>query len=127
MALHTTKVFGQIKTINSGTSEIQALKAALADNPIPYDADLLETGVIRIDWNGPSVEGRISAFNDDFARAIDNIVRHPATTELNLYGQVMIVSNGFNDTLGITALTVREGRVYVENGDPVWSVPARRI
>lgn len=127
MARHTSKVFGQIRLLNTGFNEVQALRSALVDTIIPFDEELIEEGIIRVDWNGPSVESNISAFNDNFARAVDNVVRHPAMEGLHVYGQFMVISNGFNDTLAITAVSVREGRVYVEKGDPVWSVPARRI
>lgn len=127
MAQHTTKVFGQIQMISSGFNEVQALKSALANTTIPFDSEMVEVGIVRVDWNGPSVENLISAFNDDFAREIDKIVRHPQTAGMGLYGQFLLVSNGFNDTTAITNVDVRSGRVYVEKGDLVFSSPARRI
>lgn len=127
MARHTSKVFGQIRLLNTGFNEIQALRSALVNTIIPFDEELIAEGIVRVDWNGPSVESNISAFNDNFARAVDNVVRHPTMEGMNIYGQFMVIGNGFNDTVAITAVTVRESRVYVEKGDPVWSVPARRI
>lgn len=126
-AQHTTKVFGQIQVIDRGFNEVDALKIALADTTIPFDTDMVEAGIVRVDWNCTKFENFVSAFNDDFARAVDNIVRHPEMEGMGLYGQFMLITNGFNDTMGITSVTVRDGRVYVEKGVPVWSSPARRI
>lgn len=124
---HTTKVFGQVQLFSRGFNEVQALRCALVDTTIPFDEEMVAEGIVRVDWNGPAKESRISALNDNFAREIDNIVRHPSLGGMSLYGQFMVITNSFNDTLGITAVTVRDGRVYVEKGDPVWSSPARRI
>jgi hypothetical protein len=127
MAPHTTKVFGEIQLLNKGFNEVQVLHSALVNTTIPFDADLVEAGVIRVDWNGPAVESCISAFNDDFAREIDRIVRHPDMAGMGLYGQFMIITNGFNDTMGMTIVTVADGQVFVEKGEPAWTTPIRRI
>lgn len=127
MTSHTTKVFGQIQMLNRGFNEVQSLHCALVDTTIPFDADMVQTGVVRVDWNGPAVENRITAFNDDFAREIDKIVRHPEMVGMGLYGQFMVISNSFNDTLGMTNITVCDGRVFVEKGEPAWTTPIRRI
>lgn len=128
MATHSTKVFGQIQMLNRGFNEIQVLHSALAGTSIPFDAEMVETGVVRVDWHGPAVENNIHALNDDFAREIDRIVRHPDMVGMGLYGQFLLITNSFNDTVGITDVTVRDGRVYVQNMDPVpSSFPARRI
>lgn len=127
MASHTTKVFGQIQMINNGFNEVQALKSALANTTIPFDASLLDTGIVRVDWNGSAIVNRITAFNDDFARAVDEVVRHPEMEGMGLYGQFIVISNSFNDTLGMTNITVCDGRVFVEKGEPAWTTPIRMI
>lgn len=127
MTQQTTMVFGDIQILNKGFNEIQALKSALVGTTIPFDADSLENGVVRVDWHGPAVENLISAFNDDFARAVDKIVRHPNVAGMGFYGQFTLISKGFNDTLGITCVTVDSGRVFVEKGEPAWTSPIRRI
>lgn len=127
MEQHTTKVFGQISLLNKGFNEVQTLRSALVDTIIPYNEEMVAEGVVRVDWNGPAVESNISALNDNFARAIDNIVRHPAVAGMSLYGQFMVITNGFNDTMGLTCITVESGRVWVERGEPSWTSPIRRI
>lgn len=128
MATHSTKVFGQIQMLNRGFNEVQVLQSVLANTNIPFDAEMVETGVVRVDWHGPVSENRITAFNDDFARELDRIVRHPDMVGMGLYGQFLLITNGFNDTVGITDVTVRDGRVYVQNMEPIPSAfPPRKI
>jgi hypothetical protein len=127
VAEHTSKVFGQIQLLNKGFNEVQVLRSALLDTTIPFDEEMISEGIVRVDWNGPAVESRISALNDNFAREIDDIVRHPEMTGMGLYGQFMVITNGFNDTMGITCVTVCDGRVFVEKGEPAWTTPIRRI
>lgn len=128
MATHSTKVFGQIQMLNRGFNEVQVLRSALVNTTIPFDEEMVSEGIVRVDWHGPAVENQISAFNDDFAREIDRIVRHPDMAGMGLYGQFLLITNGFNDTVGITDVTIRDGRVFVQNMEPIpSSFPPRRI